>query len=97
MSIYYKGDETTLLDYSKGVELEGLRFLHKDRTEFNEEYARSDNDTVYFSFSECSEETRKRFMDSTQILFWFDINKVHFGYGKEREDSCEWVPFWKLM
>ena len=97
MSIYYKGDETTLLDYSKGIELEGLRFLHKDRTEFNEEYARSDKDTVYFSFSECSEENRKRFMDSTQILFWFDINKVHFGYGKEREDSCEWVPFWKLM
>lgn len=36
-------------------------------------------------------------MDSTQILFWFDINKVHFGYGKEIEDACEWVPFWKLM
>lgn len=35
-------------------------------------------------------------MDSTQILFWFDINKVHFGYGEEIENSCEWVPFWKL-
>ncbi len=97
MSIYYNGDGTTLLDYSKGIELEGLRFLHKDGTAFNEEYARDDKDIVYFSFSECSEENRKRLMDSAQILFWFDINKVHFGYGKEIEDSCEWVPFWKLV